>query len=227
MKPIVNPTKYYEEAVYICSCDMEQKKNKEIKTDGGDVIKLYTGLEKNRNHRISHPNVGIIKNCYGETEFKEGDEIITTHFAFEEDSGKSKSFYNANDVDYFKITNFDLIAGFTNGKLTPRKYNLLCKPLESKMVETELSLTGEKDDRRRDVVRVTHIWNGCEDYEVGDLVMIEKNGDYYFEYKGEEYIKVDTHFDDVVMKVDSEDWRKDEIHTHSNDHYRVIDTNNK
>lgn len=227
MKPIARASSYYDEAVYICTCDMEQKKTKAIQTENG-VVKLYTGLEKNRNHRVAHPNVGVITSVGGNSEFSIGEEIIATHFTFEDVRGINQSFYTEDGVDYFRVENFNVIAGVADGQLTPRKYNLICEATDSKMLETDLHLAGEQDDNRRDVLKITHVWNDCEDYRVGDMVLIEKNGDYYFEYQGKQYIKVDTYFDDVLMKVPNDKWRKEEVHTHNNDHYKMInpmDTN--
>lgn len=221
MKPIARGSDFYDEAVYICTCDMEQKKTKAIQTEHG-VVKLYTGLEKNRNHRVAHPNVGVITSVGGNSEFKVGEEIIATHFTFEDVRGENQKFYTKDGVDYFTMNNFNVIAGVLDGKIIPRKYNLLCEPVDSKMWDTTVELAGDQADERRDVLRITHVWHDCRDYKVGELVLIEKNGDYYFDYQGKSYIKVDTYFDDVLMKVPNDGWRKEEVHTHGNDHYKMI-----
>lgn len=217
MEPIASKVNYWEDAIYLCSVDIEQKKKLKLGN-----IELYIPTEYNRNHRTSHPNYGIIEAIGGDAEFKVGDGLLVTHFTFEGEDRKKKVFYKEGVKEYYRAINFDVMFGVVDGELIPRKYNLLCEAVEGKFVDTMLTLSTNYEGKRRDLVRVLKTWKGCELYKEGDLLLIETNGDYGFEWEGKEYIKVDHYFGDVLAIVPSEKWYKEEVNLHHNDHYTMI-----
>ncbi len=225
--PIANKESFWEEAVYICTVDMEQKKKKTITGADGKPLELYIGADSNMNHRISHPNIGKIVSASEGAEFKVGDGVLVTHFTFETQERTKKVFYTKDGVDYYRVNNFEILFGIVDGELIPRKNNILCEPVYDKFLDTKLILTEEYEGSRRDLVRVIRGWNDCELFKEGDYLIIEKNADYIFDYNGKEYISVDYEFDDVLMKVPTTDWRKTEVHTHSNDHHTAINPMDK
>lgn len=212
---------YWGKATYLCSVDLEQKKKHSFKGDNGQTFTLFLPMDEVANHRVSHPNYGVIEHVSGDNEFEVGDGLLVRHFSFENEDRTPNIFMNHEGTDLYKVNNFDVMFGVRNGELLPRKGVLLCEGIEGKFVDTELHLTGELTGKRRDIARVLQVWDGCEDYKVGDIVLLAKGGDYLFEWEGKEYTKVDHYFNDVIAIVPSEDWYTEELRTHSKDHNEV------
>lgn len=222
MKPIAKKTNYWDSASYLLSTDIDQKKKKVLKGIGGEDIELYITTNKNRNYRISRANRGTIEAFDGKADFKVGQDVLCTHFTFEDEAGIKKTFYKKDGKDYYEANNFEVMFGIDGDELIPREGVLLCESVEDKFLNTTLLVTSEYEGSRRDLVKVVKTWDGCDLYKDGDYILIEKNADYLFDWNGREYIKVDHYFDDVLMIVNSTEWRKTEVHTHSNDHYTAI-----
>lgn len=227
MKPLANHLSFWDDAVYICTTDIEQKKKKTITGYDGNPLEIYIGADANMNHREAHPNVGVIEYASEGAEFKVGDGVVVKHFTFEDQDRNKKVLYEEGGKEYYKVNNFDLMFAIVDGELIPRKNTLLCEPVYDKFLETELQLTTEYEGSRRDLVKVLKTWNGCDLLSQGDYIIIEKNADYIFEYEGKEYISVDHEFGDVLMKVPNTEWRKKEVHTHSKDHHTSINPMDK
>lgn len=222
MRPLAHNKNYWDSAAYLLSTDIDQKKKKILKGENGEDIEILIQTNKNYNFRISKANRGIIEAVDGDVDFKVGQEVLVTHFTFEDMDGRKKVAYEKDGKEYYQANNFEIMFGIEGDKLIPRKGVLLCEPVYDKFLETTLHLTEEYEGSRRDLVKVLKPWNNCETYKEGDYLIIEKNADYIFEWNGKEFIKVDDRFGDVLMKVDCTDWRKKEIHTHSNDHHTSL-----
>lgn len=222
MQVLNSKSSFWDEDIYICTTDIDQKKKKIIKGEGGKDLELYIGSDKNRNNRVSHPNYGTIVTTSKDAEFKKGDGVLVTHFTFENEAREKNVLFKQDGTEYFKVDNFQLMFGVVDGELIPRKYKLLCEPVYDKFFETSLLLTSEYEGGRRDIVKVVRTWKGCDIYKEGEYLLIEKNGDYYFDWEDKEYISVDHYFGDVLMKVPNTGWRKKEVHTHSRDHHTLV-----
>lgn len=206
---------YYFRDTYFCTVDLDQKKTHKFIGDNGKEFVLFIASESIQDHKYAHPNTGEIAFATEGAQFPVGTSILTTHFAFQDETFKSKGIFKESDVEYFKAVNLDIIAGIVDGELVPREGNLLCKPVLGKLVDTTVETTGKYEGKRRDIALVQKIWEGCTDYKVGDYVLLNKGGDYYFNHAGEEWMKVDTYFDDVFAIVDSPEWRIDEERLHA------------
>jgi hypothetical protein len=209
---------FWSKAVYLCSVDLEQKKKHVVKGDNGQEFVLFLPMEQVANHRISHPNYGVIEHVEGETEFNVGDGLIVRHFTFEDETITPNIFMNHKGEDLYKANNLDVMFGVVDGELIPREGVLLCEGIEGKFLNTTLELTGEVVGKRRDIARVLKTWRGCDIYKEGDIILLAKGGDYLFEWEGKEYTKVDHYFNDVIAVVPSEDWYTEELRTHAKDH---------
>jgi hypothetical protein len=222
MIPITNEKDFWTEATYLVTVDLNQKRKKEIATEGGDKVKLTILTEFISNHRLKHPNYAKIVSTSGKAQFKAGEGLICNHFAFEDVENNSKHIYEKDRVKYYRVTNFDVMFGVVNGELIPREGVLLCEGVEDKLVNTNLHMTGDYVGKRRDIAKVIKTWEGCTNYEVGDYVLLEKGGDYLFEHNGKEYTKVDTYNADVLAIVDTPEVRIDEIRIHVKTHDDLV-----
>lgn len=218
MKPVITEhrkSKYYDKDQYIVTVDLEQKKKKTLTGANGEYINLIIKVDTNQNHRISHPNYATVESTSENTQFRKGDTIICNHFTFEDANREAKIYYSKDDVDYFKVTNLDLMFGVVNNELVCREGILLCEGVNGKLLDTSLEMLDDYDGRRRDIAKVLKVWDGCEEYKVGDYVILAKGGDYEFEHDKVNYLKVDTYFDDVLAICDSVDYRLTEIRQHA------------
>ncbi len=212
---------YYFKDVYHVVCDQEQKNKHTFKAGKGfnaeqQMFYGETGVEEYtlfivssevKNHRLAHPNFGIITSATPNSQFKIGDGLLTNHFTFQDESFKPKIYFTKGETDYYKVINLDIIAGVVEGKLTPREGVMFCEPIIGDLIETSLFAGSEYHGKRRDIARVTEVWEGCTDYKAGDIIVLNKGADYYFDWEGKEYMKVDTYFDDVLGLSETEDIR--------------------
>lgn len=207
---------------YIMTCDLQQKESKQVETVNGQLT-LYTPQKYNNNHRTAHPNIGTVVQTIGDCEFNVGDELMCKHFVFEKEDKTPNHFYEENGVKYYKVYNMDVMYKITADSLICRKFILLCKPIYDKLLNTFLEVSGAMEDYRRDVAEVIGVWDCCEDYKVGEYVLLEKGGDYHFSHKGQDYVKCDHSFDDIVAVIDSPKWRTSEVLTHAKGHSERTD----
>lgn len=216
IEPIQLPNQeYYYRDTYICTVDLDQKSKHNFTGDNGKEFTLFIPATQVKNHRLAHPNYATIETATLGSQFKKGDGLVTLHFTFEDEAFRPKVYYNQDGTDYFKVQNVDVIAGVVNEKLIPREGILFCKPVTGKLLNTQLEMLDKYAGKRRDIAIVDNVWEGCTKYRKGDYLILNKGADYYFDWQGTEYMKVDTYFDDVLAKVDSEQWRVDEERLHA------------
>ena len=119
---------------------------------------------------------------------------------------------------YFKVYNHEVMFGIEeDGELTPREGIILCEPIVGKLIDTFLEVSAEFIDYRRDVAKIIKSWDE-EMYPIDKFVLLEKGGDYYFEYNGKQLIKSDHYFDDIMAVMDEPNWRNKEVLTHKKNH---------
>ena len=212
---------FWDKSSYLCSVDLEHKKKHYFKGDNGETFMLFLPMEEVANHRIAQANYGIIEYASLNSQFKVGDGLLVRHFTFENEDRKPNITCNYKNTDLFKVNNIDVMFGVVDGELIPREGVLLCEGIEGKFLDTELELYGDFIGKRRDVARVIKVWDGCEEFKVGDIVFLAKGGDYLFEWKGVEYTKVDYYFNDVIAIVPSEEWYSQELRLHAKDHTEI------
>lgn len=222
IKPLITQRQkdeYYYKDTYLCKVDMDQKRTHKFKGENGEEFKLFIPIERVLNHRLAHPNYGVIATATEGCQFKPGTELIVRHFTFEDEGRRPLIFYtDEQGVDYYKAQNFDVMFGIVDGELVCREGVLLCEGVEGKLVDTELEVLREHEGRRRDIAKVLKVWEGCTEYQVGDYVLLERGADYAFTHEGVEYLKVDHYFNDVLAVVDSPEWRIQETRLHVTDH---------
>ena len=137
---------------------------------------LFLPMEEVANHRIAQANYGIIEYASPNSQFKVGDGLLVRHFTFENEDRKPNITCNYKNTDLFKVNNIDVMFGVVDGELIPREGVLLCEGIEGKFLDTELELYGDFIGKRRDVARVIKVWDGCEEFKVGDIVFLAKGG---------------------------------------------------
>lgn len=219
IKPKLDSREYETSGAYICTVDREQREKKQI----GEFL-LYTPQKYNNNHRTAHPQVGTIVKTYGNTEFKEGMRVYCKNLTFETENKEPKVYFQENGVDYYLAINEDVIFGIDEeDNLIPREGMLLCEPIEDKLIDTSLELLGSYVDYRRDVAKVLKTWRGCFEFEVGEYVLFEKNGDYHFTWNNKDYIASNHYFDDILGVIDTPEWRAEELRIHQKDHSTLTD----
>lgn len=201
---------YQTEHVYVCKCDLDQHRIKDL---GG--VKLYTMGEYSSDHRIKHPTIGTIVSASEGSQFKVGQEIMCTHFAFEDHDYTTREFYTDPETreKYFRITNRQVMFGIEGDELVPREGILLCEGIEGKFADTQLEVEASFEGRRRDIVRVVKPWEGSN-IEKDEYLLVKYGGDYEFEWKGKTYLKVDYFFNDAYFKTDNTKWYDTIIHKH-------------
>lgn len=206
---------YYTKDVYILTTDLSHKKKHEVQ---GTDVKLEIATEYNNNHRVAHPNIGTIVIAPKNGQFKVGQQLICKHFTFESAERVPHVMYTKDGIDYFKATNFEVMFGIEeDGQLTPREGILLCEAIEG-IFQNEGQPDKEHTELRRDIAKVLKVWDGCEDYVVGEYVLLAKGGDYQFTHDGKDYLKVDAYFNDVLATVDTDDWKINEKRVHITDY---------
>lgn len=213
---------YFIAGCYIMTCDLEQKESKQIETVDGELT-LYTPQKYNNNHRTAHPNIGTVVQVIGDCQFKNGDQLMCTHFTFEKEDKTTNHFYEEDGIKYYKVYNQDVMFKVENEGLVPREGIVLSEPIYDKLISTFLDVSGAMEDYRRDVVRVLKVWLGCDQYKTGDLLFLEKGGDYHFTFGGKDYVKSDHYFDDIMAVIDSTDWRAEELLIHQKNHSERTD----
>lgn len=217
IRPIVTANHkkdYYDRDTYLCSVDLEQKKEHKFKGADGKEFKLYIAIEKQENHRISHPNYGTVEIASDGSQFKVGDTVIVNHFCFEDVDRKAKTYLNDGEKDLYKVGNLDLMFGVVDGEIICREGVLLCEAVEGKFIDTQLTLTADYEGKRRDIAKILKVWDGCEDFKVGEYALLAKGGDYTFTHEGKDYIKVDTYFDDCIATTDDPTIQLTELRQH-------------
>ena len=208
---------YELSGVYVVTCDLEQKEVRQVETVNGEVT-LYTPQKYNNNHRTAHPNIGRVVSVHGNTQFKVGQEILCKHFTFQTEEKVAKPFHENDGIMYFKVYNHEVMFGIEeDGELTPREGIILCEPIVGKLIDTFLEVSAEFIDYRRDVAKIIKSWDE-EMYPIDKFVLLEKGGDYYFEYNGKQLIKSDHYFDDIMAVMDEPNWRNKEVLTHKKNH---------
>lgn len=202
-----NKTKdYYQQDYYVVvKANDSEDESRFVKL--GDVM-LQVTPESKENHVHAHPKKGIIVKAHPDSQFKEGDKIITTHSAFEDTDFRDLSIgKDSLGRDLYVVGNLEVICKYSDEteELIPRSGNLICEPIVGNLIDSPvLELSGDMVGRRRDTCRV--LYSASPLYEKGDYVMVKMGGDYEFYHKGETYIKVDTKFDDDLAKVKSPNW---------------------
>ena len=216
LKPYIHPNKkksYYTKDMYFCTCDLNQKDKYKL---AGTDIEIIIRNDLKLDHREAHPNVGVIVSANDSAQFKVGQQVLCKHFTFQTHDRQSKHFTKEGSELIYKVTNLDIMFGIDGEELIPREGVLLCEGIEGKFTDTVIELGTEYEGRRRDIVRVLKVWEGCTEYKVGDLLMVKNGGDYPFEFRGKKFIKVDHYFDDVYAITDTTDTYDVEIRKHTN-----------
>lgn len=198
--------KELKEGCHLLTTDLEQKHSKQV----GDV-KIYLTPKRTNDHRGIHPDSGTVVQS---SKFEKGTTVITSHFAFEDDMFNSNSIGKIDGQDVFLIEDSQIYFTEQDGELIPVEGVLLCENLEDKFVSTFLEVPEEYRGKRRDVVKVLAPWKGCEEFKSGDYVYLGFGGDYRFEWKGREYVRVDTRRGDVFMRLNSPEWRDVNVRKH-------------
>lgn len=220
-KPFLNEhikSKYETKASYVCTCDLDHHQIHEL--EGG--VKLQMLKHLNPDNRISRPTLGTIIEASEGAQFKVGQKIICKHFSFEDVRRNSRHFhYNIRTKEkLYLVKNQSVMFGINeDGSLEPREGILLGAPVYGKFADTDLELSSDFEGRRRDIVKVIKVWEGCTDFKVGDYVMVQAGGDYPFKHDGVDYIRVDTFNEDAYAITDSQDTYDSIIHKHVN-HYK-------
>jgi len=214
MIPRIKESKnFYNQGYYLCTVDLNQKDTYKVADHSLTLLQ-----RTNNNHRVSHPNVGVITHCVGKTQFNVGDSILCHHFAFTDVSRKPKVHMTLDGVDYYKVSTREVFFKIAGDTLIPREGNLLCEAIYDKLIETTLELAESLVDNRRDVVKVLDVWEGCEEFKAGDYVMLQKGGDYELTFNGKSFLKVDVYFKDIMAIVGDPSWRITEIRRHVKDY---------
>lgn len=202
----------YSRHEYYLTTDVEQKNT--VNLHG---VKIYTGADIASNHRESHPNIGtVVKTSeVGDEQFSVGDVVLVDHFKFTDLHRKKEVFHVLEEgVELYRALIGEIFFKIKDDGLECREGVLLCENVIGKFVESSLHLSEELDGKRRDIAKVTQVWEGCEKYKIGDYVLLNKGGDYRFEFNKKEYIKVDTYFDDDLAIVEDEHWIFEDIRKH-------------
>lgn len=201
--------------------DKEQREKYSFLGDNNKEYTLYTPTEYENDERKKHPNIGVVVNSTGDTQFLPGDKVIVEHNSFRYNVGDYDVLYTDEEgVEYYRVMNYNIFARINDDStLTPRKYILLCEPLKDKLVDTFLHIPEEYIDYRRDVVRITDVWEGCTEYKPGDYILLRKNADYPIDFNGKRVVKVDTASGiEVEAIVEDPSWRFKNTHRHERHH---------
>lgn len=209
---------YLYRDAYLCTVDREHRHKHEFKGEDGKDYLLYLPKDKSNDHREKHPNIGTVASATPGAQFPVGTTVLCKHFTFEEQDNTPRIFYEKDGEIYYRAFNFHVMFAIEGNDLVPREGILLCEPIMDKLYDTTLELSGDNVDYRRDIAKVIKVWEGCTDYEVGDYVLLNKGGDYPFDFNGKEYLKVDTYFNDVIAVVDSKEVRRKEVTKRVRDH---------
>lgn len=201
-----NTDDYYQQDYYIVIKADDSEDESRFVNIGG--VQLQVLPEYKENHVHAHPKKGIIVKSHPDSQFKEGDKIITTHSVFEDTEFKNLSIgKDEYGRELYVAENRDVICSYDDNtdSIKPREGNLICEPIIGNLMDSPvLELSGDMVGRRRDTCKVLVSANSL--YEKGDYVMVKMSGDYEFMHKGRLYIKVDTKFDDDLAKVKSPNW---------------------
>lgn len=189
--------------LYILKTDLEQKEWKEV---GGVKLKMVNAF--NNDNRQTRPTIGEVVWSSEGAQFKSGTTVICRHFTFENSDGKRENFTeHPEHGKLFMASNYEISFAIDDSEqLVPREGVLLCKPVYGKFKHTSVELASEYEGRRRDIAEIVKVWGGCNDYKVGEFVLLKVGGDYEFEHNGEKFIRVDTYNEDDYAIVDSADW---------------------
>ena len=207
---------------YLCTVDRDHRNRHTFGGADGQEYTLFLPKWLAGDHKQAHPNIGRVVSSSEGAEFND-IEIFVKHFTFEESDGSPKIFYQQDGVDYYRVLNKDVICAIQGDMLIPREGVLLCEAVKEKLYDTTLELSADLIAPRRDIVVVKEVWQGCTKYKPGDYVLLSVGADYPFEFKGTEYLKVDTFNDDIIAVVDSKEWRQ----TNMKAHKRITDHSKK
>lgn len=211
---VLHNTAYLVKAV-----DKEEKEKHIFTGEDGINHVLYIPTESINNQISAYPTTAEVVESFGEDPtFKAGDIVIveqnvmrTPERGFREwnvfyEDEEHGELYRSFGIDTFVRINPDK-------SLTPRKGILICETTYRDNYSTtlDIELPDSAKTKRRDLVRVTTVWDGCDEYKTGDYLLIERSADWRFSLDGKEHIKVDTFFNDVIAVVDSESWANPRI----------------
>ena len=189
--------------VHILTTDLNQKEE----SSSGLIL-----LPKRTNdHRGSHPDRGTVVES---SLFDKGTEVITGHFTFEDEYFQSKEIGKDKGTPLFLSTTEDIYFTVKDGELVPVEGVLLCENVEGKFIDTNLELPEDYEGKRRDVVKVLKVWEGCLELKSGDYIFLGFGGDYRFTFAGKEYIRVDTRRGDAFLRLNSPEWRSEHVRKH-------------
>ena len=209
---------FFKEDEYLMVCHKEEHLKRKLK--GSDVeIQLVTKGMANNLHKF--PTRGrVVKTNRKDSWFKEGDELICKYHTFFNTQGDDKKTLTAVDddsvkeVDLYLADNTKVIAKIDNGKLIPREGIIISEPLNGNLIDSKLELSGGLKGRRRDVLKVKYVWDGCTEYKEGDYVMVKMGGDYEFYFEGELHLSTDVYRKDIYAKVGDDKWYDDKNNKH-------------
>src|SRR5690625_642426 len=225
LKPFINELMrgdVEEKCQLVVKVDLEQNEEREIQTEKGGVVTIYTPQKYNNNFRTAHPKVATIVSIHGENidNFKVGQTIVCNHFSFIDDKRQDKTVGQDSESgdDLYVVSRRKVIAKEENGELEPTVGHLLCKPIKDKVYDTFLEV---EEDYIRDVCKRYKEYKGFEkDTGIKDFeyVILNTFGDYLFEYKGEDYISVNMNLNSFVGVSDKITRRTDKLIRHFNNH---------
>lgn len=195
---------------YLVTANIYHKEEHHFKGQDGSDFVLYTPKSESNNHKDKRPNIGVIVECFGETIFKPGTQILMDHFVLQGHDGTTNEIYeDYAGKKYWAVENCDVFAAIIDGELVPNIDFLICEYVEDKLIETELFLPGNLTGQRQDIARIVSSSNKY--YEPGSYILVEDYSLYEIQHAGKRYAKVDISMDDAVAVVDSPKWRKNKV----------------
>lgn len=214
-----------KDEIYIMTTDLEQNESKEIETFAGGTVKLYTPQKYNANYRTALPKVGKVVKAFGkDCKFKEGQEVICTHFTFVNERRVSTHFAEIDGVKYYRVANLDILAGVEDGKLVPQDEVIICKPIVDKLIKTTLELSDSLVDIRRDVAEIYIVPDKYKDIlKPGEYLFLNEGADYLFDFNGETLTAVELFLDGALMYGPELDYTPAVLWRHKNDHNKETD----
>lgn len=223
--PEYSKESFGKDELYIMTADLEQNEEKEIERFDGSKVILYTPQKYNANFRTALPKIGTIVRAEGaDCKFKEGQQVLCTHFTFMDEYRRSTHFLEQDGVKYYRVSNLDIIAGIDGDKLIPQDEVILCEPVVDKLIKTTLELSDDLIDIRRDVAKILVVPEKYKDtIPVGNYLFLGEGADYLFEFNKVTYIAVELFLEGAIMQGPDLDFNPAYLWRHKNDHDKETD----
>lgn len=202
---------FFKKDEYLLTCHKEEHYKRKLK---GSDVEIHIATKGMANNLHKFPNRGrVIKTNNKNSWFKEGDEVICKFNTFYTTQGKDKKVITAKtdddsgkEIDLYLADNTKVIAKIGDNKLIPREGVVICEPIYGNLIDSGIDLSGGLQGRRRDVLKVKYVWDGCKEYKEGDYIMVKMGGDYEFYFDGELHLSTDVYRKDLYAKVGDDKW---------------------